>query len=128
MYRIPWVKVIERGGTKLKDLITNKSPWRKVYCGRPDCLTCHSFLDQPETSPKQYKAGLGSCYNRNVCYKLTCVSCLKKVIRTSYVGETSRSLYERVGEHLKGLKTAIMRGSSNSEMRKSSRKKELGGQ
>ena len=82
----------------------NKYPWKRVDCRRMDCLTCHSYLDMPETAPKQFKAGLNDCFTRGVCYMLTCVSYLKAGIKTIYIGETARSLHERIVEYVKGLK------------------------
>ena len=36
-----------------------------------------------------------------------CVACLKMGIRTKYIGETSRSGYERIKEHMAGLKRCL---------------------
>ena len=38
IYQVGWTKMVERGGTKLKDLVGNKYPWAEDTCGRPDCL------------------------------------------------------------------------------------------
>ena len=38
LYTQGWTEVIERGGTKLKDLVTNKYPWAAVSCDRDNCL------------------------------------------------------------------------------------------
>ena len=65
---------------------------------------CHSVWVQPETTPKEYKAKLGSCFQRGTCYKITCVACLRKGVRAEYVGETGRSTYERMIEHLQSLR------------------------
>ena len=46
-----WTKIIERGGTKLKDMVTNKYPWAEVCCQREDCLLCRSSLHQPPEVP-----------------------------------------------------------------------------
>ena len=40
LHGLGWTKVVERGGTKVKDIITNKYPWAEVSCQRQDCLLC----------------------------------------------------------------------------------------
>ena len=56
LYKQGWTKVIERGGTKLKDLVGNKYPWAEVSCARENCLLCRSALTQPPTLPPDYRS------------------------------------------------------------------------
>ena len=107
IYQQGWTKVIERGGKKLKDLVTNKYPWAEVSCQRKDCLLCRSSLYQPPEVLPAYRSQVGKCYNRSVCYQITCVACVMMGIRTKYMGETCRSAYERVKEHMDGLKKSM---------------------
>ena len=88
----------------MRDMLVVKYPWKEVDCARTDCLVCHSVWAQPDTTPKEYKAKLGSCFQRGTCYKITCVACLRRELRAEYVGETGRSTYERMQEHLQSLR------------------------
>ena len=54
LHGLGWTKVVERGGTKVKDIITNKYPWAEVSCQRQDCLLCRSALYQPPEVPPSY--------------------------------------------------------------------------
>ena len=94
--KIPRTRYIERAGTTLADLLVKKNPWLELNggCNRLDCLICAS------------SGGRGtSCRRENVCYTIECRLCEsvaegedKKIVR--YLGETSRSGYERVKEHV----------------------------
>ena len=46
-----WIKIIERGGTKLKDMVTNKYPWAEVSCRREDCCSVDPACTSPQRSP-----------------------------------------------------------------------------
>ena len=96
------MRVTERGGTPLGSLLSNKNLWTGLECGRNECRTCKQSGDQKE-----------DCVRRNILYESLCVQCeadMKKdeespSLRMSgsraslYVGETSRSLFERSSEH-----------------------------
>ena len=34
------IRIVERGGTKLKDLLCSRDPWEGKRCEREDCLPC----------------------------------------------------------------------------------------
>ena len=34
------IKIVERAGTKLQDLITKADPWKGLDCQRKNCLLC----------------------------------------------------------------------------------------
>ena len=94
------IKVIERTGTKLKDLFSLTNVWGGMKCERGDCTTCNQECED-----------LPDCTRRSVVYESICARCNPEVkgtgpLRTPkegtpsiYVGESSRSLYERAGEH-----------------------------
>jgi hypothetical protein len=108
------LKLVEKAGDKLEDLLTKSNPWQGLDCGRKGCLLC-------QTKQKTERNLTQDCHTRNLVYESWCMSCLRKEedeiekmhegdqrkIRESkekikkhlYVGETSRSIYERALEH-----------------------------
>ena len=112
------LKLVERSGSKLEDLLTSNNPWRGQDCGRLQCLLC-STKQKTGTNINQ------SCTKRSLCYEIWCGECQEeeerkidedaderdlsdkerrslkeKIMRYGYVGETCRSAFERGLEHL----------------------------
>lgn len=84
------IKVVEKSGTKIKDILHRKDPFKKEQCERDDCFVCRSG-----------GKGKGSCNRENIKYRISCSeNCRKKDI---YQGETSYSAYTRGREHLGAL-------------------------
>ena len=83
------VKVVERNGEQLSAILTSSNPWGEEKCSRQDCLSC-----------KTEKGKMGKCRERNLVYETRCKLCKARGETVTYVGETSRSLYERQKEHL----------------------------
>ena len=93
------IKVVERAGTALKNMFPTNNLWEGQKCGRPDCTTCEQGAEI-----------MSPCTQASVVYENICETCnpgaggkkeLKEIrsdIPTMYVGETSRSLYERSKE------------------------------
>ena len=113
------VKIVERTGIKIQELLTKSNPWKGHDCERQNCLLCFTKL-------RTEKRTTQDCHQRNVVYQTTCLDCqerehdkieimdisehekreLRKNIKLSlYIGETSRSTYERGWEHLNDLST-----------------------
>ena len=84
------VKVVEKNGTKLEDILIRNNPWASEACSRPGCTVC-----QQDSAPKN-----PACRRRNVTYQNTCLICKKDGKETIYIGETYRSLSERHSEHV----------------------------
>ena len=92
------IKIVEKGGSKLKHLLPNTNPWKGSRCEREDCTTCAQDDEEAQ-----------DCFRTNILYESWCVTCygsdpkrVKKVGGNDaivYVGESSRSLYERTKEH-----------------------------
>ena len=88
------IKIVERNGTKVKNILHVTNPWAEGMCERAGCYPCSTG----ETK---------CCYKRNIVYTNTCRQCTgaddKEGAGTGawYVGETSRSAFERGGEHWK---------------------------
>ena len=62
------LKMVERTGEKLTDLLHKSNAWDDNYCKREDCIICNS------TSNESRK---GLCKKRNVIYETYCVTCHK---------------------------------------------------
>ena len=85
------IKIVEKTGTKLKDVLTSNNPWAKEPCGRIDCLVC----------TRGDVKGRGGCKIRNVTYVTRCLACSGRGDDSKYYGESSRTAYERGCEHAK---------------------------
>ena len=80
------VKVVERCGTKVVNILHKSNPWAESRCQRTDCYPCKTGDDS-------------DCFKRNILYFSTCAMCKQEGKEQVYVGESSRSSYERGGEH-----------------------------
>ena len=111
------MKVVERAGKKLEDLLVRSNLWSGKDCERQGCLLC-------ETKSKTEKNTSQSCSKRNSVYQTWCHTCQERdeartkenmgekekiegeayekieVPLNTYIGETSRSVFERGTEHL----------------------------
>ena len=92
----------EAAGTPLCMLLPSTNPWGPADCGREDCVTCGQGDERRQ-----------DCRKRNIMYESSCNICNKEETgkgkkelerlrsgRGVYVGESSRSLYERTKEHM----------------------------
>ena len=128
------IKVVERAGEKVVDVLHKSNPWDDTSCMREDCLFCYGNNEKM----------IGKCKQRGVVYETLCMICERKKkkeedkivgseitveektgekrkrdsliedimkeknkkenekreIQTKYIGETSRSGYERIKEHM----------------------------
>ena len=108
------VKIVERTGIQLQDLLTRSNPWKGSDCLRTNCMLCF-------TKNRTEKNKTQDCHQRNVVYETRCLTCQEqeldkiqkqditeqdkksesaKIKLFKYIGETSRSTYERGWEHL----------------------------
>ena len=111
------IKIVERACTKLQDLITKSDPWKGTDCSRQNCLLCLTKL-KTEKNKNQ------DCHKRNIVYETRCLTCqqeqndkidtmeidekekseLKKTAKLyKYIGESSRSSFERGWEHVNDM-------------------------
>ena len=101
------IKLVERAGDKIIDLLHRSDPWDDRDCERHDCVLCAC------AGEKEKK---GTCKKRNIVYETFCVDCglkgdnendkekdndnnKKGEYKYKYIGETNRSGYERGKEH-----------------------------
>ena len=80
------VKVTEKTGRKLKDIIHKKDPFKKTTCERNNCFVCTT-------------GGKGNCTKENITYSITCKENCNQ--RDIYCGETSYNTFTRGDEHLR---------------------------
>ena len=99
------VRVTETAGMPLSRLLPSTNPWGPSDCGRLDCITCNQGDEVKQ-----------DCKRRNILYESTCTVCRvdggdkeedkkMKIFQEDgkglYIGESSRSIYERAKEHLR---------------------------
>ena len=91
------IKVIEKAGTSLKNILQKPDPFRKKLCERADCLQCRS-------------GGKGNCEAEGINYNIKCVTegCQRKNI---YEGESSYNSYTRGKEHTRNLEAKYEKSS-----------------
>ena len=111
------LKIVERSGTKLVDILTKSNPWQGQDCSRRNCLLCHTKVRTDKNTSQD-------CSKRNIVYETTCTTCerqeielienselddktknekKRKISLFKYIGESSRSSYERGWEHVNDL-------------------------
>ena len=107
------LRVVERTGRNLLTSFPQTRTWSGSKCGREECITCNQEGEE-----------LPECTRRSIVYESICTSCnpgatkkgeLEEVMRGApslYVGESSRSIQERAGEHW----GAARRGEDESHM------------
>ena len=62
------LKIVERSGDKLLNLLTSSNPWRGKICDRPNCMLC-------ETKTRTGKNLKQDCSKRNLVYETKCQTC-----------------------------------------------------
>ena len=111
------IKIVERAGVKLQDLLTTSNPWKGADCGRQNCILC---LTKQITNKNLTQ----ECTRRSLVYETKCLTCeqeetrkieetlqdkteikeaVKNIKKHVYIGETNRSVYERAWEHCNDL-------------------------
>ena len=122
-------KIVEKAGKKLENILSGKDPWKGADCGRKNCFLCTTKVHTGKHLKKD-------CSKRNILYEIRCLTCeeieieklneelsdsdndknkkekLRNFKTPVYIGESSRSAYERGLEHLNNL----ARLSSSSHM------------
>ena len=62
------LKVVEKAGMKLADILTSSNPWKGQPCSRLDCLLCITKLNTGKHQKQE-------CSKRNLVYETNCVTC-----------------------------------------------------
>ena len=83
------VKIVEKGGRTLKQLLQKSAPGQPSVCHHQDCPVCATH-EGP---------GSSKCGQESVGYSATCIICEEEGVVTKYVGEMARNAYTRTKEH-----------------------------
>ena len=62
------VKIVEKAGRKLENILASGDPWKGMDCKRPNCFLCNSKI----------LTGKGlrqDCSKRNILYEIKCITC-----------------------------------------------------
>ena len=78
------IKVIEKAGTQIKNLIQKSAPFKENKCTDTDCFPCQS----------NNKNKITNCRKDGIVYSITCNKC-----PAEYIGESSRNANTRGKEH-----------------------------
>ena len=65
------IKIVERTGTKIQDILTKANPWKGQDCQRTNCLLCI-------TKQRTEKNQMQDCHKRNLVYETRCITCENK--------------------------------------------------
>ena len=85
------IKIVEKGGIKVENLLMKKDPFTKEKCSEKLCPLCKD----------ESKKNNIICNSNNVGYRWLCCTCQTKNKLKVYEGETSRSARLRGIEHVK---------------------------
>ena len=102
------VKIVERGGLKIKDILGTKTPFDIPKCVQKNCPLCTNSTYIVSSSEDSKIP----CNSNNVGYRWRCWTCKENNSIKVYEGETGRSARVRGLEHVKELekkkKTSVL--------------------
>ena len=91
------IKIVEKTGIKLKNILVQKNPYPRLICHRdlcPFCKTTSVSTPAPSNLP---------CTTPGVGYTITCLFCKSTNHQARYEGETGRPAVTRGIEHVREL-------------------------
>ena len=91
------VKIVERRGTTISNILCRSYPWATTTCQSSNCFPCTSAA--PNKQPKV------SCRAPGIAYRVDCLSCQATGSSSCYEGESGRNGYTRGLEHLEAIRT-----------------------
>ena len=86
------IKIVEKGGIKMKHIFVKSNPYPKEKCEVKDCPFC-------EPSPQIITNPKDNCQSHNIGYKFSCTLC-----DMTYEGESFRKISVRGREHVRALR------------------------
>ena len=93
------IKIVEKGGLKIKDILSSRKPGQNSNCSKKTCPLCteSQFV---KVNPDKKRL---PCNTNNVGYRWRCLKCQENEKVKIYEGESGRSARIRGGEHLRDL-------------------------
>ena len=93
------IKIVEKGGLKIKDILSSKNSVKNSKCSKETCPLCKdsTFV---KVNPEKNQL---PCNSNNVGYRWRCLNCQENETVKVYEGESGRSARVRGQEHLKDL-------------------------
>ena len=98
------MKIVERGGSKLVDMLHKANPWAGEDCQRDRCLLCSTKKDEGKENSQD-------CKRRNCVYETTCLTCTRRQdleIEQKY-GEEGKKRVEEEKRKAKDSSTLVKR-------------------
>jgi hypothetical protein len=93
------IKIVEKGGLKIKDILSSRKTGKNSKCSKETCPICtESKFVKVNPDKKQLP-----CNTNNVGYRWRCLKCQENETVKIYEGESGRSARIRGGEHLRAL-------------------------
>ena len=89
------VKLVERVGEKIVDILHKSDPWKNLDCQRPECWSCQSAENE---------FGKGNCYRRNITYETYCLTCQENIEKERKEKEDEKERTEKERERKKKKK------------------------
>ena len=88
------IKIIEKGGLKISQILTKADPFPREFCDEPKCPYCHKTIFTTTPEPQKIPCNVAS-----VGYRWECQNC-----EMVYEGETGRTGRKRADEHIQALR------------------------
>ena len=118
----PKIRFVERGGNQVVWYVGRPNPWAAdFYCSREECQVCSGRMiaEVEKEEAALTMVGKGNCLPKpikkedqvalpGVVYALENRNCREKGIRRQYIGETSRSGFQRAKEHNREVEEGII--------------------
>ena len=95
------IKFIEKGGSKIKNLLVRQDPFPTSDCQDAICPICKKTSVSETGDKPTYRV---PCSTESVGYRIVCLTCKGQGKLASYEGETGRPAKVRFSEHIKDLK------------------------
>ena len=93
------IKIVERAGISLKNVLAPNDPWGIVKCQDLDCFTCTTNMEPAKVS----------CRTPGIIYNIFCNICGNDNREAVYVGQSGKNAYSRGKDHI----DAFLAGSNS---------------
>ena len=91
------IKIVERAGRPLKNVLAPNDPWGVSKCQDQECFPCSSSVGSPKLS----------CRTPGILYRIVCSVCEDSGKKVVYFGESGQNGYSRGRKHLQDFKSGM---------------------